>query len=86
MTSTEFFRATYPKLKVGTPRWAVDGIMPELRKMEVGDIVLFPIDKYNYNTVRSAPSNMLNERFIEGMEWTTRIDKENKAIAVIRWE
>lgn len=67
-----------------TIRTAKLGIAEEFRNMNVGDIVQFPTDKYNYSTIRSTPgSSLINER-MNGMRWKTRVDYENKCIEVTR--
>lgn len=67
-----------------TIRMAKFGIAEEFRNMNVGDIVQFPTDKYNYSTIRSTPSaSLVNER-MNGMRWKTRVDYENKCIEVTR--
>ena len=80
----EFFSAKHPKINVKKPRWAVLGIVDEFRRLDVGGVVLFPIGKYKYSSIRSTPASALVEERMDGKEWTTRIDKPNKSIAVMR--
>lgn len=61
------------------------GIADELRDMQVGDVVRFPLNKYNYNSIRSTPStSLVNERAEEGREWKTKINYEDKCVDVTR--
>ena len=64
-------------------RTAIGGISAELRDMAVGETVIFPIEKYNYNSIRSTPSTLVEER-AEGWRWTTRVDFDDKCIYVRR--
>lgn len=46
---------------------------------------MFPMLKYNPNTVRNAPSStMLNERVKTGKKWITSTDMEDKCVYVAR--
>ncbi len=66
-------------------RIATLGITAEFRKMEVGETVRFPFTKYNYGTVRQAPSTAVaNERANEGRMWKTKINWEEKSVDVTR--
>lgn len=70
---------------VDTIREATLSIAEEFRKMEVGESVSFPLEKYNYNSVRVAPTTtLMKERILEGKRWTTNIDYDNKYILVTR--
>lgn len=60
------------------------GPTEELRQMNVGDVVHFPIDKYNYNTIRATPSTSLIPERMNGWKWKTKIDIDNKIIEVKR--
>lgn len=66
-------------------RIAKFGITDELRNMEVGDIVRFPVDKYNFNTVRSTPAgSLVAERMNEGRRWKSHVNYDEKCIEVTR--
>lgn len=65
-------------------RIATGRIAQEFRNMEVGDVVCFPIENYVYNTVRVAPSSILVKERMEGWNWKTRIDYDNKCVEVTR--
>lgn len=81
----DFFKGKYPDLEIKTPKMASLGVTEEFRRLEVGEIVLFPVGPYNYQTIRSTPgSTMIPEVLNEGRQWKTRIDKANKCIAVLR--
>lgn len=67
-----------------TAKLAVLGIAEELRNMEVGDIIQFPIDKYNYNSVRATPSTTLVPDRAAGKAWRTRLNIKDKCTEVIR--
>lgn len=67
-----------------TIRTATGGIAEEYRKMKVGDVVAFPVPKYNYNTIRQTPQTSCLNESMEGRKWTTRKDFENKCIIVTR--
>ena len=67
-----------------TIRKATLSIPAELRKLEVGEEVAFPITDYNYNTIRQAPSNSLLKEKMDGWDWKTRKDFETKCIIVTR--
>lgn len=79
------FKKTFPDLDIKMPTWAVAGVTAEFRKLNVGEIVLFPIDSYNYQTIRSTPSSSLvPEVMNEGRQWKTKLDRANKSVAVLR--
>lgn len=80
------FRKKLPGIEIRNPKWAECGIIAEeFRRMDVGDIVLFPVSSYKPTTVRSTPSaTMLKEVLEEGRQWSTMLDKENKSVAVLR--
>lgn len=59
-------------------------IADEFRKMNVGDVVRFPTNRYNYNSIRSTPSTSLVAERMEGKRWKTKIDFENKCVEVTR--
>lgn len=66
-------------------RTASGGVAEEYRNLNVGEVVAFPIDKYNPLTVRNAPSaTMLNERVRAGKKWITSTDMEDKCVYVAR--
>lgn len=60
------------------------GIAEELRNMEVGDIVQFPVTKYNYNSIRSSPTTSLIVEKLEGRRWRTRMDYDTGNAIVTR--
>ncbi|MDE7464956.1 MAG: hypothetical protein K2M59_03645 [Muribaculaceae bacterium] len=81
----KFFKSKFPHLTLTGPRWAEFGVTDEFRGMKVGEIVLFPISSYNYQTIRSTPgTSMVPEVLNEGRQWKTRLDRENKSVAVLR--
>ena len=59
-------------------------VVEELSKMEIGEIVQFPLCKYNYATVRSTPSGRLANEQCEGAKWKTRLNRAEKCVDVIR--
>ena len=65
------------------PRTATGPVTAEARKMAVGEIVLFPFDRYENTTVRSTISALYKERS-EGMLWRSRANLEKMATEVIR--
>lgn len=81
----EYFNGRFPDLNIVKPRMAKLGVAEEFRRLKVGEIVLFPIDSYNYQTIRSTPAtSMVPEAMNEGRQWKTRLDKANRSVAVIR--
>lgn len=85
LSIVEAFKKAYPELDIKSPTWAVLGVTAEFRKLQVGDIVLFPIDSYNYQTIRSTPgTSMVPEVLNEGRQWKTKLDRDNKSVAVLR--
>lgn len=79
------FKKSFPDLDIKVPKWAALGVAAEFRKLQVGDIVLFPIDAYNYQTIRSTPgTTMVPEVINEGRQWKTKLDRDNKSVAVLR--
>lgn len=70
--------------KKKTPRTAELGIAEELRNMKVGDVVQFPIPKYNYNSIRSSPFTTLINETLEGRKWKNRVDYNNGNVVVTR--
>lgn len=81
----EELKKSHPGIDINTPRWAELGVAAEFRKLDVGDVVLFPIVNYNYNTIRVTPfTSLMNEKVLEGRRWTTKFDEPNKSIAVLR--
>lgn len=65
-------------------REAQGGIAEELRSMEVGETVQFPIPKYNYNSVRTAPGTTLISERLEGRRWKHKLDYDNRCVTVTR--
>lgn len=65
-------------------RVAYRGIADEMRDMQVGQIVQFPLDKYNYNSVRATPSTTLVPERAGGKKWRTRVNYDEKCTEVIR--
>ena len=85
LSIVDAFKKNFPDLDIKTPTWAVLGVTAEFRRLQVGDIVLFPIDSYNYQTIRSTPgTSMVPEVLNEGRQWKTKLDKDNKSVAVLR--
>lgn len=67
-----------------TIRIATKGIAEELRNMEIGNKVKFPIPEYNYNSLRTSVSTTLINERIAGWRWQTRMDLSNKCAIVTR--
>jgi len=68
-----------------TIRTATGGVAEEFRGLGVGDVVTFPMEKYNPLTVRNTPSaTMLNERVKNGKKWITSTDMEDRCVYVVR--
>lgn len=67
-----------------TKRTATLGIAEEFRRMVVGEVVQFPLAQYNYNSIRSTPSTSLVPERMEGKQWKTKLDFDNKCVEVIR--
>lgn len=68
-----------------TIRTASGGVAEEFRKMNVGEVIVFPMDKYNPLTVRNTPSaSMINERVKNGKKWKTSTDFDDKCVYVTR--
>lgn len=65
-------------------RIATKGISAEMMNMEVGDVVRFPVDSYNYNSIRSTPSSALLHERMAGRQWKTKINYEEKGVDVTR--
>ncbi len=66
-------------------RIATRGIAAEARDMKVGDVVRFPLDNYNYNSIRSAPnSTLMPDRISSGKRWKTKLDWEDRVVDLIR--
>ena len=74
----------FPDIKIRKPKWAQLGIADELKGMKVGEIILFPIPKYNYQSIRSSPSTSAVDKLLEGWRWSTSLDRKNKSVAVLR--
>lgn len=61
------------------------GMAEEFRNMSVGEVVEFPLARYNYNSVRSTPATaLINEQIEEGKRWKTKLDKERRSVIVTR--
>lgn len=85
LSIVDAFKRQYPDMEIKSPKWATVNVSTEFRNLEVGEIVLFPIDSYNYSTIRATPgTSMVPEVLNEGRKWRTKLDKENKSVAVIR--
>lgn len=67
-----------------TIKIATLGIAEEMRLMKVGDVVQFPLSRYNYNSIRSTPSTTLVNDRVEGKKWKTKINFDDKCVEVIR--
>lgn len=55
-----------------------------LRKMKIGETVFFSLEKYNLNSVRSAPASTLHKEYAQGWRWSTRFDPFGNRLAVTR--
>lgn len=64
-------------------RVATLGMTEEMRRMDVGETVKFPVPQYNYNSLRAAPASLFSEQ-CEGKAWKTRKDFANKCVWVTR--
>lgn len=53
-------------------------------KMEVGDVIYFPFEEYNPNTIRSTPASTLYNEVAEGKKWITKTDTFGKRMVVTR--
>lgn len=67
-----------------TIRIAQRSIVEEMRDMNIGDVVKFPLAKYKPTTVRSTPSASLCLEKAEGKNWSTRINYDDKCVDVTR--
>ncbi len=67
-----------------TIRIATLGIAEEMRNMEVGEVVQFPLEKYNYNSVRATPSTTLVPERASGKRWKTKVNYDDKCTEVKR--
>lgn len=56
----------------------------EFRQMKVGEVVLFPVERYGYAYIRSIPAGVLVKETCDGCKWRTRLDRAAKAIEVTR--
>lgn len=65
-------------------RTATRGMVEEFRDMNVGDVVQFPVEKYNYNSLRTLPSTCLVEDRMNGKHWKTRMNYADKCVDVTR--
>ena len=66
-------------------REATGGVAEEFRNLSIGEVIMFPMLKYNPNTVRNTPSStMLNERVNTGKKWITSTDMKDKCVYVAR--
>ncbi len=64
---------------------ATGSITEELRKMEVGETIQFPLEDYPYNSVRNSPTTSLaKERLVDGKKWKTMLDSDSKSTLVTR--
>lgn len=72
-------------MESNTIRIASGGVAEEFRNLNVGEVIVFPMDAYNPNTVRNTPSaSMLNERVKTGKKWITSTDTEDRCVYVVR--
>lgn len=74
----------YPSIDVHKPRIAEGKVVDEFRKMKIGDIVVFPTEFYNYQTIRSCPASCMIPERLKGWNWRVKLDIPNKAVSVIR--
>ena len=66
-------------------REATGGVAEEFRNLSIGEVIMFPMLKYNPITVRNTPSStMLNERVKTGKKWITSTNMEDKCVYVAR--
>lgn len=86
LSVVEWFKGKYPGIDIKEPRWASLTATEEMRRQKVGEVVIFPAAGYNCNSIRSLPSTSLFNESIEGRRWTTRVDRNNKGVAVLRVE
>lgn len=63
---------------------ATRAMTDEMRSMEVGEVVRFPFDRYNYGCVRSAASGGLIHERAEGKRWRTHANIDEKSTDVTR--
>lgn len=73
---------------MGKVRIAQKGIpvTTQLKEMEVGETLRFPLVDFNYCYVRTAPfsSALANERVLNNKEWTSKLNKEEKSGDITR--
>lgn len=67
-------------------RTATLGIAEELRGMNPGEIIYFPIPEYNYNSIRVAPKTTLMRERLDGWKFTVKLDIDNRRVTVTRTE
>lgn len=77
--TTKRIKMEQKKIKIATR-----GIAEEMRNMAVGEVVQFPLEKYNYNTVRATPSTSLVTDRVAGKRWKTRVNYDDKCTEVVR--
>lgn len=65
-------------------RIATRGLTEEMRDMKVGQMVRFPLDLYNYNSVRATPSTSLVLDRVAGKKWKTKLNFDEKSTDVTR--
>lgn len=56
----------------------------EFRAMKTGEKLAFPIDEYNYSTIRAIPSSALVRERCDGWRWKTTLSVPDRAIIVTR--
>ena len=86
LSVVDWFKEKFPGIEIKEPKWAHLSATEQMRRMEVGDIVIFPAMTYNCNSLRCIPSTSLMKETVEGRRWTTRVDRPNKGVAVLRVE
>lgn len=71
-------------MKPKKTRTATGRIADEFRSMAVGDVLLFPMVRYNPNSVRSSPAATLARERWQGRRWSVRTDVEAGVVEVAR--
>lgn len=63
---------------------AAGNMVDEFRAMLVGERRFFPLDKYNYNSIRALQSTSLVPERVKGAKWRTSLNLEMKGMVVTR--
>lgn len=67
-----------------TIRIAKKGIAEEFRSMEVEEVLSFPLDRYNFNSIRATPASTLLPDRLKGRKWKVKLDFDNGRVLVTR--